>query len=401
MDTRPTAPEHARTTQGRLRNVNLTMFIPPLALVGAALVAIDARTWWEAAVLTLGVVAGLVVVERWTAGDTSRVMAPCLIVTAVVWVLGVLVTDSRTACYGITIVGPYFLSHLSRHRGAATLGLSAFIAAVGAAKLLEPQDDISRVLIFYVLLPTGITLTATGLMVVNQRFYRVVEQSRERDAELAVIRERIRFAGDLHDIQGHTLHVVKLKITLAEKLLHSDVERVQEELREVRALVGDTISQTKELAYAQRRLNLSVELENAKNLFEAAGIRVRVNREADVDERVNGLLGQVLRETTTNILRHAEATRVRITLARSGITIVNDGAPQGPLCGLGGLAALRERVRDDGGELRVEQDGGRFVTAAEFPHLGAGAPRPEAARRPEAAPRSEVTPPSVAREEGR
>ncbi|WP_237330105.1 hypothetical protein [Streptomyces sp. BA2] len=50
-----------------------------------------------------------------------------------------------------------------------------------------------------------------------------------------------------------------------------------------------------------------------KNLFEAAGIRVRVNREADVDERVNGLLGQVLRETTTNILRHAAATRVRIT----------------------------------------------------------------------------------------
>lgn len=368
--TASTAPEHARTTQGRLRNVNLTMFIPPLAVVGAILVAVDARSWGEAAVLTLGVLAGLVVVERWTAGDASRVVLPCLLVTAAVWLLGVLVTDSRTACYGLTVVGPFFISQLPRHRGAATLALSAFIAAVGAARLLETPGDVARVLIVYVLLPTGITAAATGLMFVNQRFYQVIEQSRERDAELAVVRERIRFAGDLHDIQGHTLHVVKLKITLAEKLVHSDIARVQEELREVHALVSDTITQTKELAYAQRRLNLSVELENAKNLFEAAGIRVRVNREADVDEGVDGLLGQVLRETTTNILRHAQATRVRITLAESGITIVNDGAPEGPLPELGGLAALKERVGDNGGELTVEQKDGRFLTAAAFPRPG-------------------------------
>ncbi|MEU5999521.1 histidine kinase [Streptomyces sp. NPDC047197] len=359
-------PEYARTTQGRLRNVNLTAFLPPLAVVGAVLVAVDARSWWEAALLTLGVVAGLVVVERWTTGDTSRLVLPCLIVTAAVWTVGVLVTDSHTACYGITIVGPYFISQLPRHRGAATLALASFIAAVGATRLLESPDDAARVLVLYVLLPTGITVAATGLMFFNQRFYKVIEQSREREAELAVIRERIRFAGDLHDIQGHTLHVVKLKITLAEKLLRSDIERVAEELREVHALVGDTIARTKELAYAQRRLNLSVELENAKNLFEAAGIHVRVNREADVDESVNGLLGQVLRETTTNILRHAQATRVRITLSESGIAIVNDGAPKAPLPVLGGLATLKERVRDSGGELTVEQQDGRFRTAAVF-----------------------------------
>ncbi|MEU6679054.1 histidine kinase [Streptomyces sp. NPDC046925] len=371
--------EHARTTQGRLRAVNLTTFVPPLALVGALLVAIDAETWGEALLLTLGVLTGLLVVERWTAGDTARFVLPCLIVTAAVWILGVLVTDSRTASYGITIVGPYFISQLPRHRGAAALGLCAFIAAVGAARLLEAPGDVPGVLGQFVLLPTGVTAVAILLMFANQRFYRVIEQSREREAELAVYRERIRFASDLHDIQGHTLHVVKLKITLAEKLLHSDIGRVEEELREVRALVGDTITQTKELAYAQRRLNLSAELENAKNLFEAAGIRVRVNREADPDEKVNALFGQVLRETTTNILRHAQATRVRITLSGSGISIVNDGAGTAPLPRLGGLATLRERVGDSGGELTVEQRDGRFVTAAEFPSLRSTTP-PFAAR---------------------
>ncbi|MFC9860136.1 MULTISPECIES: sensor histidine kinase [unclassified Streptomyces] len=361
--------EHSGTTQGRLRRWNLIAFVPPLAAVGAVLVAIDARNRWDTMVLTLSVMAAMVVVERWTAGDTSRVALPCLIITAAVWPFGVLVADSHTAFYGILIVGPHLLSQLPRHRGVAALALITFVAAVGTAKLLESQDDVPGVLIRYVAVPTGATALATGLMLANQLFYKIMEQSREREAELAVIRERIRFASDLHDIQGHTLHVVKLKIMLAEKLLRSDTGRVEEELREVRALVSDTITQTKELAYAQRRLNLSVELENAKNLFEAADIRVRVHREADVDESVNGLLGQLLRETTTNILRHAQATRVGITLSKSGISIVNDGAREAPLPVLSGLATLKERVSDNGGELTVEQENGNFLTAAAFPHL--------------------------------
>ncbi|HWM40600.1 MAG TPA: histidine kinase, partial [Streptomyces sp.] len=202
-----------------------------------------------------------------------------------------------------------------------------------------------------------------------------LEESRERDAELAVIRERVRFASDLHDIQGHTLHVVKLKTALAQKLVRSDAERAEEELREIHALVGDTISQTKELAYAQRRLNLSAELENAKNLFEAAGIRVRIDREAEVDVHAGELLGQVLRETTTNILRHAQAEQVRITLSQSGITIDNDGVQENPLPELKGLSTLRERVAGDGGELTVEQKDGHFLTAAAFPHSRSGTAR--------------------------
>ncbi|TXL87187.1 histidine kinase [Streptomyces sp. IB2014 016-6] len=378
METSPPRAGHTRTTQGRLRGWNLTVFLPPLAVVGAVLVAADARNWWEATVLALGVVAAMVVLERWTAGDISRVVVPCLIVTAAVWPFGVLVADSHQAFYGMTIVVPFFVARLPRHRAAATVGLGAFVAAVGAAELLESPDDIPGVLLRYVLVPTAIVVVATCLMFANRRFYEIIEEAREREAELAVYRERVRFAGDLHDIQGHTLHVVKLKIALAEKLVRRDIGRVEEELREVHALVSDTIAQTKQLAYAQRRLNLSVELENAKNLFEAAGIRVRVNREAAVDERVDGLLGQVLRETTTNILRHAQATRVRITLSRSGITIENDGAPHAPLPRLGGLAALRERVGDSGGELTVEQENGRFLTAAEFSHPGAATPRPPA-----------------------
>ncbi|MDH2425935.1 histidine kinase [Sphaerisporangium sp. TRM90804] len=373
MDTNaPRMPsEHAETTRGRLGRLNLVMFLPMLAAVGTLLVARDAQTWGQAAVLALGVVAALVAFVRWAARDLSRVALPCLVVAAAVWAFGALVMGSDAAFYGILIVGSLVVPQLRRHRAWAAVAVTVYVAAVGAARVLVTGEPVSDVLIPYVIIPAGVTAALIGLMFPNQRFYGIVrelEEARDREAELAVVRERMRFASDLHDIQGHTLHVVKLKIALAQKLVHSDAQRVEQELREVHALVSDTITQTKELAYAQRRLNLSAELENAKNLFEAAGIRVRVDRQGEVDARTGELLGQVLRETTTNILRHAQAGQVRITLSESGITVVNDGAREAPPPELRGLATLKERVVSNGGELTVEQEDGRFRTAAAFPH---------------------------------
>ncbi|QOC92188.1 sensor histidine kinase [Micromonospora craniellae] len=290
--------------------------------------------------------------------------------------IGALVTGSPNAWWGVCAVGSLALREV-RRRILAAVALVAYVAAVGATRLLVERDDVRQVLVAYVLVPAVLTVVVTLMTVVGERFYdliRELEQTREREAELAVVRERFRFASDLHDIQGHTLHVVKLKIALAQKLLVRDTARAEKELRETYALVSDTIAQTKELAHAQRRLNLTAEIENAKNLFEAAGIRVRVTREAEVDSRAGELLGQVLRETTTNILRHAQATQVQITLSESGITIVNDGVTGDGPAELSGLSVLGQRVADDGGELTVRQQDGRFRTAATFPTAHAGTP---------------------------
>ncbi|WP_328340450.1 sensor histidine kinase [Micromonospora sp. NBC_00421] len=365
-----TSPRFTESTQGRLRRLNLATSLPPVVFAAVVLLYIDARTWWHLVILVPGAVAAVVAFERWTANDLARVAVPCVIVGAAVWPLGVLVTGSPNAYWGFCAVGSLALREVRRHRRLAVAGLFSYVAAVGATRLMVQRDDVGHVLVTYVLVPTALTVVVTVFTIVGERFYdliRELEQTREREAELAVVRERVRFASDLHDIQGHTLHVVKLKIALAQRLLGRDTERAEKELRETYALVSDTITQTKELAYAQRRLNLTAEIENAKNLFEAAGIRVRVTREAEVDARVSELLGQVLRETTTNILRHAQATQVQITLSESGITIVNDGATADTPPQLRGLSALRQRVAGDGGQLNVEQHEGRFQTAATFP----------------------------------
>ncbi|MCM4078730.1 sensor histidine kinase [Paractinoplanes hotanensis] len=352
-------------TQGRLRRLNLATALPPIILAAVVVVMVDLQVWWHAFILAPGAVAAVVAFERWTANDVGRVAVPCLIIGAVVWPLGALVIDSPNAWWGVASVGSLAIPRLPRLRYAAGVALVGYVGAVGALRLLIEPGDVQK----YLLIPVGVTALIMALSYVGERFYDIVqelEMSKQREAELAVIRERVRFAGDLHDIQGHTLHVVKLKAALAQKLVRADPDRAEEELREINLLVSDTIKQTKDLAYGQRRLNLTAELENAKNLFEAAGIAVRITREAEADARTAELLGQVLRETTTNILRHAQATRVRMTLSADGITIVNDGARGETLPELRGLSTLRRRVAEEGGELTVSLREGEFVTAAVF-----------------------------------
>ncbi|WNG85580.1 histidine kinase [Mycobacterium sp. ITM-2016-00317] len=356
----------------RFRTLNLMFFLPGFAAVGAFLIARQAQTWQQAVVLGLGVAAALLAFERWTADALAPVALPCLAVAAAVWPFGALMIDSveQGAFFAITVVGSLIVPTLPRHRALAAFGLVGYVAAVGVLAVATTPQAGTGELIADVIVPTGVTATVTGLMFPNKRFYDVVaelEETRERDAELAVARERVRFAGDLHDIQGHTLHVAKLKIALAQKLIHRDARRAEQELREIHDLIGDTIARTRELAYGQRRLNLSVELENARNLLEAAGIAVQVDRCAEVTSPAIDLLAQVLRETTTNILRHSRATRAQIVLTAHSLTVVNDGVDETVLPQLHGLGALAQRVADRGGELTAASANGQFRTAATFP----------------------------------
>ena len=371
-------PEKTEATPRDLRRLNVSVVTAALSATGALLVITDAEVWWHALLLAVGLATALVTVNRSATDERLTVLVPGLVVTAVVWVVGVLVAETLSASFGPAIVGTLFVQRLPRHRRAATVLLIALGVVVLAAMPwtlgLSPFELFTHSVATVCVAVTGSVLTS--LIQVVTVLVDELERSRRREADLAVSRERVRFAGDLHDIQGHTLHVVKLKVALARKLVgrdqgRQDRERADRELGEVYELVGDTISRTKELAHAQRRLNLSAELENAGNLFEAAGIRVSVERRNEVDPRVGEILGQVLRETTTNILRHAQAERVRITLTERGISIANDGARTGPVTELRGLAALRARVIDLGGELVVERSDEDFLTEATFPVPGA------------------------------
>ncbi len=202
----------------------------------------------------------------------------------------------------------------------------------------------------------------------------VLEQAKDAERELSLLRERERFAADLHDVQGHSLHVVKLKAAVVEKTMGTDHRRATEEIREIQAITADAISQGRELARATHRLDLLTEAHNAQNLLRSAGISADIVREGYTADEPQGDVSAyeqeralVLREATTNILRHTQAQHVTIALGAQGISVTNDGVEESPGDPqLRGLATLRRRVADAGGDLQITRGAGTFQITAAF-----------------------------------
>ncbi|HET9173013.1 MAG TPA: histidine kinase, partial [Actinospica sp.] len=193
--------------------------------------------------------------------------------------------------------------------------------------------------------------------------YLEIDQARHDTAVLAVMRERYRFAADLHDIQGQALHVSRLKLQLADSLLDRDPELARGHVREVSRLIAETITETGHLAYGERAVTLAGELANSESLIRAAGIGLEVRGQAPIGHPLDGLFALAVRETTTNLLRHAHAEHVLVDLGPDYVRIVNDGVTDRTQA-LSGLARLGARFAAVGGTLETRRDETTFTTAA-------------------------------------
>ena len=182
-------------------------------------------------------------------------------------------------------------------------------------------------------------------------------------AELARVRERLRFAADLHDIQGHHLQVLALKTELAERLIDRDPEEARRTIHEAQQIARTALEETRTLAQGYRQVSLRDEIVNAASVLEAAGAVVDVDIPDGLDDP---LLATALREATTNILRHSNAVRVGITgsVDPPTLRVVNDGVTGTAANPGSGLASLAERFAAAGGDLRTAHTEDRFELVA-------------------------------------
>jgi two-component system, NarL family, sensor histidine kinase DesK len=250
-------------------------------------------------------------------------------------------------------------------RLAAPVVVFACVLSVVLAGLVPPDDGTSPVEVAVVAAIVMLVLPFGELVVLRQwRIAVELDQARRAAAELGATRERLRFTEDLHDILGHALEVVSLKAELATRLVPADPERAQAEMAEVQRLARGALRDVRALARGQRPLRLDAELTGARTLLASAGIECSVDGLA-TDGEHSELLGRVLREAVTNLLRHANTRHCRITVRPSALTVVNDGA--GAAAGEGtGLTALSRRVTEAGGTFRAGpgETPGTFVVEA-------------------------------------
>ena len=353
----------------RLHRATVLTTVVAIAPVTMAIVAMTSDGWRDGLGFSLGILSSFLVLWEFDPVRYPLSTKLALLFVFGIWVLCAVLAFNPVAFFGAAILSGVLIARRDRRHLLWIVGMGSLVAAIGMLYFVsEPVTWVNAVR--FVLVPGGLSVFVATVILMMRGYGRILddlEAAQESEAELGIMRERMRFAGDLHDIQGHTLHVVNLKIALAEELLKRDPDAASTELRGAYLQVEETIRETRSLAYARRRLNIRAELENARNLLDSAGARVRITRRGEVPAGVDELLAQVLREVTTNILRHAQPTRVSITLSDSGIEIVNDGAAEGELPVLQGLETLRGRMANEGGTMTVEQAGGEFRTAAHFP----------------------------------
>jgi two-component system sensor histidine kinase DesK len=254
-------------------------------------------------------------------------------------------------------------------------GAAAIAAVLGGIAALAFGDGLVYAVAFPAGLVAFIAWTTLGMLWAWDLAERL-NQARRLSAELAVKDERLRFAADLHDIQGHHLQVIALKSELAARLAEADPARAAVEMKEVQRLATDALTDTRAVVQGYRRTTLDEEIANATRVLAAADIDAQLHLEpADADRLSTSsrhLLGLVMREATTNVLRHSQARHAevdyRVTDGFGRLRVSNDGAADPPGSGSGtGLRTLAERLEAAGGELTWEHEDDRFVVAVSLP----------------------------------
>ncbi|WP_443070796.1 sensor histidine kinase [Streptomyces sp. NBC_01685] len=244
--------------------------------------------------------------------------------------------------------------------GAAVAGLSGetLILLIGATAVMVP------------FMATASLASGWGVRLVEE-----LVAARETQARLAVAEERLRFGRDLHDVLGRNLAVVALKGELAAQLARRGRPEAVEHMEEVQRIARESQREIRSVVRGYRTADLHTELAGARSVLEAAGIdcRIEYGPAARLPTDVQSALGWVVREATTNVLRHAPgASRCTMALRTAGPTTAllvmeNDGAPdEGPGTGTG-LSGLRERLTGLNGTLAVEHSGGTFRLTARIP----------------------------------
>ncbi|MEO7131602.1 MAG: histidine kinase, partial [Dermatophilaceae bacterium] len=215
---------------------------------------------------------------------------------------------------------------------------------------------------------TALAVTVVSALVLTVQvgqvwWHRVVtELSTARESLVAWTRmeERLRFAGELHDLQGHELQVIMLRADVGATTLRvNGAEAIEEAVatfKEIRDAAQDTLGQTRAIAHGYRKARFAQEVANTARILGAAGIRTEVTGPVEqIDGDAAHLAGMMVREATTNVLRHSLADTVQITIdqAASGFAVaVLDLGPRRERSDLGsstgsgsGLASLAERAQ--------------------------------------------------------
>ena len=222
----------------------------------------------------------------------------------------------------------------------------------------------------------GAMLDVSALKRAQQDLERSHEELRRLAShrEERVEQERARLAREFHDELGQVLTTARMHAQLLERQLPADATDARAAAQDIEAMIGEASRSVKAIASDLRpaalNLGLSAAVEwLAGRVLAPAGIgySVSVTPSADrLDDNHAIALFRIVQESLNNIVRHAGARRVHITLGRIDAELhllVEDDGKGFNADGVDhtthfGLLGISERVTALGGTLEIDSNPG-------------------------------------------
>lgn len=250
--------------------------------------------------------------------------------------------------------------------GVSALTMSPFV--IGYAAFMLPRHWAFAVLALWVALgalatrsqgswataadlaPVTITVLVSGVL--TQTVVRREIATEHLEREMLLMGERGRMARDVHDLLGHSLTVIHLKSQLAARLVRDDPDRAISEMAAIGELSREALDGVRQTVSGERGGGLPEVLDECVTTLRGAGIATTVHGDVHaVTGRIVLPLALVLRELTTNLLRHACASRCELSLAADRLVVDDDGLGWQQHREGNGLRGVRERLAPAGGTL--------------------------------------------------
>jgi len=217
-------------------------------------------------------------------------------------------------------------------------------------------------------------------------YWQARRRSAEEQARLVIHEERASIARELHDIVAHSVSVMLVGVRGARDVLRSAPDAAEDTLARVEATGERSVAELRRILavlrepdeQAQSRPQPSLaDLEALIAEHRATGLAVQLTIAGSpraLPEGVELSIYRIVQEALTNVVKHAHAGRVTVSLAYRDdgvdVEVVDDGTAS-PALGAAsghGLVGMRERVALLGGTLEAGPRGGRgFRVAARLP----------------------------------
>jgi signal transduction histidine kinase len=215
-----------------------------------------------------------------------------------------------------------------------------------------------------------------------------LEAKRESQIQAAVTDERARIARELHDIVAHSVSLMVLQAGAARQALDREPEKARAPLLSVEATGRGAMSELRRLVSMLRQPGQEDELSPQPSLrhldrlvaqMREAGLAVELDTSGGLEAIPPGVdlsAYRIAQEAMTNVLKHAGATHVDLTVRCEGgaveVLVEDDGrgpSGNGQVVGGHGLIGMRERVNLFGGRFEAgARDGGGFRVFARLPY---------------------------------